>query len=146
MSPVALKIHYVSAVARSSYQVGEHAFDYYRRVGFQGVVLGHSVGRVDTQRQRITVYVSGWLEYEVDNPAALADAAGFTPGELDPDGSTNLRSMPNAAYQQPPVALCLEVGKRLGRGLHGPAVPGATFIKGTMTKLTTVPPTQHGAA
>ena len=32
------------------------------------------------------------------------------------------------------------------RGLQGPAVPGATFIKGTMTKLTTVPPAQHGAA
>jgi hypothetical protein len=126
---------------------GEHAFDTYRRVGFEGVVLGHRVGAMtDTNPQRITVYVSGWLEYEVDNPAALADAAAFTPDELDPDGSTNLRSVPNAAYQQPPVALCLEVGKRLGRGLQGPAVPGATFIKGTMTKLTTVPPTQHGAA
>jgi hypothetical protein len=30
--------------------------------------------------------------------------------------------------------------------LPGPAVPGATFIKGTMAKLTTVPPAQHGAA
>jgi hypothetical protein len=100
----------------------------------------------DTHLQRVTVYVSGWLEYQIDNPNAVADAAAFTPDELDPDGNTNLRSVPKAAYQQPPVALCLEVGKRLGRGLQGPAVPGATFIKGTMTKLTTVPPAQHGAA
>jgi hypothetical protein len=81
------------------------------------------------------VYVSGWLEYQIDHPNALADAAAFTPDELDPEGKTNLRSVPDAVYHQAPIALCLEVGKRLRMGLQGPAVPGATFVKGTMTNL-----------
>jgi hypothetical protein len=101
----------------------------------------------DTQPQVVRLYVSGWLEYQIDNPNALGDAAAFTPEELDPEGKTNLRSVPNAAYQQPPLALCLEVGKSLGRtGIAGPVVPGATFLKGNMTNLTTAPPRQHGAA
>ena len=54
---------------------GEHQFESYRRVVFRRVVFGHSVGAMtDTHLQRVTVYVSGWLEYQIDNPNAFQAA------------------------------------------------------------------------
>jgi hypothetical protein len=103
---------------------------------------------VMTDKQQPTthkVYVSGWLEYRIDNPNALGDASAFTPDELDPGGKTNLRSVPPEAYRQTSTALVIEVAKRSaaeGLNIPHPAIPGATFVRAGSTQFTVVPPGQ----
>ncbi|MCV7091146.1 hypothetical protein [Mycobacterium interjectum] len=99
------------------------------------------------QPQTIRVQVSAWLEYQIDNPNALGDAGAFTPDELDPDGKTNLRSVPPELYRQPATALIIEVAKRSaaeGIKIPHPTIPGATLVGGGGPQFSIVPPGQHG--
>jgi hypothetical protein len=74
------------------------------------------------------VYFSGWVEYEIDNPNALGDASASTPDEIDPEGKSNLRSVPQELYRIPSWALMLGVGKRFRMWNAAPTdVPGATY-------------------
>jgi hypothetical protein len=84
------------------------------------------------------VYVSGWLEYRIDNPNALGDASAFTPNEVDPEHKTNLQSVPEWMYRLDAAALVLEVGKRFQ--LPRPTIPGATCVNSGGVKITTTPP------
>jgi hypothetical protein len=99
------------------------------------------------QPQTIRVQVSAWLEYRVDNPAALGDAGAFTPDELDPEGKSNLRSVPTEAYRVPTTALIIELAKRSaaeGLRIPHPAIPGATFLQAGSTQFNIIPPDQTG--
>jgi hypothetical protein len=99
------------------------------------------------QSQVVRVYVSGWVEYEIDNPNALADASAFTPDELDPEGKSNLRSVPPAMYRSLAVALLLEVSKKFRFwDAAGRDVPGATFVQSGGVSLTLAPPEQQNPA
>jgi hypothetical protein len=71
----------------------------------------------------IRVYVSGWVDYEVENPVALVDASSFTPAELDPAGTGDLAQVPTSAWSQIPTALIVEVSKRAAQN-PAPPPPG----------------------
>ena len=67
------------------------------------------------------IYVSGWYEYSIDNPAALVDASQFTPEEF------GLDNVPSAVWQDICKALLTEVTK--SRAMNPPPEPpGATMV------------------
>jgi len=80
----------------------------------------------------IRVYASGWIDYEVENPAALVDASKFTPTELDPSGTSDLSQVPESAWCQIPTTLIVEVSKRFGRN-PPPLPPGARIADQQIT-------------
>lgn len=45
------------------------------------------------------MYLSGYVEYQIDNPAAVVDASKFTPQELDPEGKSNLGTVDPRAWE-----------------------------------------------
>lgn len=101
------------------------------------------------QPQTVRVQVSAWLEYRIDNPNALGDAGAFTPEEIDPEGKSNLRSVPPEVYRMTNTALILEVAKRSaaeGLKIPHPTIPGATFIKAGNPQFNIVPLGQTGVA
>jgi hypothetical protein len=75
----------------------------------------------------IKLYVSGWYECRVENPAALVDAAKFTPQELDPSRATVLHNAPPEVWEQLGNALLTEVTKLRAQN-PPPAPPGATMV------------------
>ena len=83
------------------------------------------------------VYVSGWLEYRVDNPAALIDASKFTPQELDPNQASNLGSVDQRVWAELGNALLVEVAK----GTKFTVPPGTTSIDNKIT-FSLSPPNQ----
>jgi hypothetical protein len=74
--------------------------------------------------ETIKIYVSGWLEYRVDNPAALIDASKFTPQQLDPEGKSNLGTADPRVWEVLGNALLVEVSK----GAQFAEPPGATRV------------------
>jgi len=74
--------------------------------------------------ETIKIHVSGWLEYRIDNPAALIDASKFTPQQLDPEGKSNLGSADPRVWEELRNALLVEVSK----GARFPEPPGAIQV------------------
>ena len=74
--------------------------------------------------ETIRVHVSGYLEYRVDNPAALIDASKFTPQQLDPEGKSNLGSVDPRVWELLGTALVVEVSK----GARFTEPPGASQV------------------
>jgi hypothetical protein len=70
----------------------------------------------------VRVYLSGYVEYQIDNPAAVVDASKFTPQELDPEGKSNLGTVDPRAWEDINNAVLVEVAK----GTKYPTPPGLT--------------------
>jgi hypothetical protein len=73
------------------------------------------------------IYVSGWYEYQIDNPGALVDASKYTPEELDPTGARGLYGVPSSAWEDIGIALMTEVSKRATQN-PAPPPPGVTMV------------------
>lgn len=110
---------------------GQAAVTSQARCGKRGDGIGDDVPVTET----VKVYVSGWLEFRVDNPAALSDAARFTPNEL-PDPSHVLADVPGQAWDA--NALLVEVSKRAT--LNPPPVPPGTELVDRHISYTLSPP------
>ena len=88
---------------------------------------GATIGPVTAMR----VYVSGYLEYRIDNPAALIDASKFTPEEF------GLTGIDPKTWEQLDNALVTEVAKATSHG----APPGTTFLDNAL-QYSLEPPTE----
>ena len=88
---------------------------------------GATIGPVTAMR----VYVSGYLEYRIDNPAALIDASKFTPEEF------GLTGIDPRTWEQLDNALLTEVAKATSHG----APPGTTFLDNAL-QYSLEPPTE----
>jgi hypothetical protein len=70
----------------------------------------------------VRVYLSGYVEYQIDNPAAFVDPSKFTHQALDPDGKSNLGTVDQRAWEGIKNAVLVEVAK----GTRYPTPPGLT--------------------
>lgn len=85
------------------------------------------------------VYINGYFEYRVDNPAALADAARFTPSEVADDAGA-LGAVPAEAWDA--NALLVEVSKRAA--LNPPPPPPGTEMVDQQINWSLAPPRTGG--
>lgn len=85
------------------------------------------------------IYVSGWYEYQIDNPGALVDASKYTPEELDPTGAHGLHEVPSSVWADIGIALMTEVSKRATQN-PPPTPPGVTMVNQSISWGSTPPP------
>lgn len=79
--------------------------------------------------ETVKVYVSGWLEFRIDNPAALVDASKFTPEQLDPERASNLHEIDNRVWGELGNAIVVEVAK----AAQSTEPPGVTQVDSSMS-------------